>query len=139
MSKAFDHVWHKGLLLKLRLTGITGPLLTTYRTGNSVLSCREHSDWSVILSGVPQGSILGPLLFLIYINDIVKDIDTNVRLFTDDTSLYIIVVTPVNAAQKLNADLSKILLILPRQSKMIISRKRSIANHPSLVMTNQQI
>ena len=87
-------------------------------------------------------------MFLIYISDIVKDIDTNVRLFANDTSLYIIVDTPVNTVQKLNADLSKInnwatrWLVTFNPSKtesMIISRKRSIANHLSLVLNNQQI
>ena len=153
MSKAFDRVWHKGLILKLRLIGITGPLLTWF---SDYLSNRKQrvvlpgtcSDWSAILSGVQQGSILGPLLFLFYINGIVKDIDMNVRLFADDTSLYIIVDTPVNAAQKLNADLSKIhkwatrwlVTFNPFKTEpMIISRKRSIADHPSLVMNNQQI
>ena len=68
VSKAFDRVWHKGLLLKLRSIGITGPLLTWF---SDYLSNRKQrvvllgtcSDWSDILAGFPQGSIIGPLFF----------------------------------------------------------------------------
>ena len=67
-----------------------------------------NSDWTSVNSGVPQGSIIGPLLFLLYINDIVEDINSSIRLFADDTSLYIIVDNPVEAANQLNSDLSKI-------------------------------
>ena len=49
------------------------------------------SDWTYIRAGVSQSSILGPFLFLLYINDIVTDIGSNIRLFADDTSLFIIV------------------------------------------------
>ena len=66
------------------------------------------SDWTFVRAGVPQGSVLGPLLFLLYINDIVNDIGANIRLFADDTSLFIIVDDPVTAAECLNADLSRI-------------------------------
>ena len=64
----------------------------------------QTSDWTLILAGVSQGSILGPLLFLLYINDIVKHIGCSIQLFPDITSLYIIVECPNAAARCLNAD-----------------------------------
>ena len=67
-----------------------------------------ESDWTFIHAGVPQGSILDPLLFLLYINDIVKDIGSNIRLFADDTSLSLVVESPDTAAATLNSDLEKI-------------------------------
>ena len=113
ISKAFDRVWHSGLLYKLQAAGVTGDVLNWFK---SYLSDRKRrvvlpstvSEWTFIRAGVPQGSILGPLLFLVYINDIVKDIGSNIRLFADDTSLFIIVDNPATAADSLNTDLTKI-------------------------------
>ena len=71
ISKAFDRVWHEGLLFKLKCTGISGNLLSLLRNFLSdrfqqVVLNGQCSSWSSVLAGVPQGSILGPLFFLIY-------------------------------------------------------------------------
>ena len=150
ISKAFDRVWHRGLLFKLQKSGISGRLLTWFenylsdRTQCVVLS-GTHSDIVHISAGVPQGSILGPLLFLIYINDIVEDIHCKIRLFADDTTLYIIVDNPLHAAITLNSDLEKInhwasrWLVSFNPSKtqsLLISRKHNKPFHPPILMNN---
>ena len=87
------------------------------KRGASYFTCRKY----FVQAGVPQGSILGPLLFLLYINDIVEDIQSSVRLFADDTSLYIIVDDPLGAAITLNSDLSRIHRIHRWTSKWLVT------------------
>ena len=94
ISKAFDRVWHKGLLFKLKQYGISGNLLVwfeRYLSGRSqrVVLNGSNSEWKTINAGVPQCSILGPLLFLLFINDIMTDIKTSIKLFADATGLYV--------------------------------------------------
>ena len=67
-----------------------------------------NSEWKTINAGVPQGSILDPVLFLLFINDIVIDIKASIKLFADDTSFYVTVDTPQTAANIINRDLEKI-------------------------------
>ena len=153
ISKAFDRVWHRGLLAKLEGAGISGPLLHWF---SEYLSHRKQrvvlpgvqSDWAEIKAGVPQGSILGPLLFLVYINDIVSNIQSNIRLFADDTSLYLIVEHANTAADTLNADIQSIsdwaqtwlVSFNPLKTEsLLISRKLNKVSHPTLTMLNQDI
>ena len=98
-SKAFDTVPHNRLLLKLENCGIKGHLLKWFEkflTGRRQRVCINHcvSTWSMVSSGVPQGSILGPLLFIIYINDIGSNLTSKTKLFADDCVLYRKVNTP---------------------------------------------
>ena len=91
-SKAFDRVWHRGLLLKLKCYGIDNKLLAwfeSYITGRQqrVIIGTDQSEYEMVKAGVPQGSVLGPLLFLIYVNDISDSLISITRLFADDTSL----------------------------------------------------
>ena len=113
ISKAFDRVWHKGLLYKLHRFGIKGDLLQWYgsylqnRCQRVVLG-NATSDIGFIKAGVPQGSVLGPLLFLVSINDITENLSCNIRLFADDTTLFIDYESETEATNKLNVDLNKI-------------------------------
>ena len=97
-------------MYKLKHKGIDETLLQwlasyLYSRKQRVVIPGACSEWVAITAGVPQGSILGPLLFLIYINDIVEDIHS---YFADDTSSYLIVNEPYVAAMQLNSDLTKI-------------------------------
>ena len=79
----------------------------------------QYSSWTGIESGVPQGSILGPLLFLIYVNDLSDGLTTNVKLFGDDTSLFSIVRNmELNFQKHLNNILSKVNKTIGLQRKL---------------------
>ena len=154
ISKAFDKVWHDGLIFKLRQNGISGNML---RLLESYLSNRKQrvvlnghfSEYYPIEAGVPQGSVLGPLLFLVYINDLETNIKSNIKFFADDTMLFSIVNNPVNSANDLNDDLSNIHLwahkwkmnFNPDRSKqateVLFSCKKNKYNHPPLYFNGQ--
>ena len=110
ISKAFDKVWREGLLLKLESNGISGHLLNLFsdfldeRYQRTVLNSKS-SDWKRTTARVPQGLVLGPLLFLIYINDPADNIMSGVKLFADDTSMFNVVFNTDISAELLNKDL----------------------------------
>ena len=91
--KAFDSVPHRRLLLKLQAIGVGGPLLHWIE---AFLSDRRqrvgiegvYSEWARVTSGIPQGSVLGPILFLVYINDLPDVVRCTAKLFADDTKVY---------------------------------------------------
>ena len=151
-SKAFDRVWHEGALYKLKKSGITGRLHQWIRNylenrQQRVVLNGKASNYQSLEAGVPQGSILGPLVFLIYINDITENIKTNIRLYADDVSIYMDYTDPDEAASKLNDDLYIIeewakkwfVTFNPDKTETVtFSRKRN-QDTPTLYMSNSQI
>ena len=149
ISKAFDKVWHEGLIFKLKCNGISGPLLNFFisyfksRHQRVVLNGIQ-SDWKGLEAGVPQGSVLGPLLSLVYINDLPENIKANMKLFADDSSLFIRVSDVLKSHQILENDLRTIekwghqwkMVFNPYITKqaveIIFSHKRDKPNHPCL-------
>ena len=93
ISKAFDRVWHAGLLHKLKSYGISGQifgLISSFLSNRRlrvVLDGKSSQEYPVNV-GVPQRSILGPTLFLLYINDLPDDFICNIAIYVDDTTLY---------------------------------------------------
>ena len=149
ISKAFDKVWHAGLVFKLKQNGISGKalkLLTHFLNNRfqRTLLNGQHSSWKPIEAGVPQGSVLGPLLFLIYINDLVIGLKCDIRIFADDTSLFKIVRNIDTAYEDIQHDLNLIqqwghqwkMSFNPDPTKppveVIFSTKRNPGDHPVL-------
>lgn len=92
-QKAFDTVPHRRLLAKVKSFGIQGCVLKwleSFLTGRRqrVILNGEVSDWKPVISGIPQGSVLGPVLFIIFINDLPDLLKSTCKLFADDTKLY---------------------------------------------------
>ena len=110
----------------------------------------QTSDWDTIQAGIPQGSILGPLFFLIYMTYLTDSLNSNVNLFADDTSLFSEICDPLETANVLNSDLRKIcewvdqwkmkIVFNPEGTKpaqeVIFSRKSHSAKHPNLYFHN---
>ena len=147
--KAFDKVWHEGLIFKLKQNGISGNLLNLFKSylknrQQRVVINGSYSEYVCIESGVPQGSVLGPLLFLVYINDLENNIKSNIKFFADDTMLFSTVKDPVVSASNLNHDLDLIhqwahqwkMEFNPDPSKqateVLFSCKKVKPNHPQL-------
>jgi len=114
LSKAFDTVPHRALIHKLKLYGIGGRLLDWFanylnQRYQRVVINGASSSWLPVTSGVPQGSILGPLLFLLYINDLPDMLSKNTlcAIFADDTKLYR-EITNIHDVEELQDDLTKI-------------------------------
>ena len=106
-------VWHEGLIFKLKQNGISGKLFNLIKDflknrKQRVVLNGQFSLWADVDAGVPQGSILGPLLFLIYINDLTNDLSSSAKLFPDDTSLFSVVFNVDATAKELNDDLAKV-------------------------------
>ena len=154
-SKAFDKVWHEGIIIKLKQNGISNDLLNILsdflrNRKQRVTLNGQSSSVTNVNAGVPQESILGPLLFLIYINDLSDGLSSNAKLFADDNSL-LSVVHYINAsAIVLNKDLEKIndwaflwkMTFNPDRSKQaqeIIFRKLKKATHPPLLFNNNNV
>ena len=156
ISEAFDKVWPDGIIYKLTQNGISGNLLNLLEDflkerKQRVALNGQVSTWKNINAGVPQGSILRPLLFLIYMNNLTEGLTTNVKLFADDTSLFSVVHDTQTSANDLNKD-SEIINNWAFQWKMnfnpdpanqahevIFSRKAKEIHHPPLVFNNTSV
>ena len=152
VSKAFDRVWHKGLIFKLKQLGIDDNLLEwisddlNNRQQRVVIkSCK--SDYKKTNAGVPQGSVLGPLLFLIYVNDIAESLLSLTRLFADDSSLFYSATSILDIEGIINSDLlilsnwAKQWLINfnPLKTEAILFTLKEFANFPNLIFNNTLI
>ena len=147
---------HEGLLYKLKPFRISGNLLNLikhYLTDRSqkVLLNSQCSNWQPILLGVPQGSILGPLFFLIYINYLPDGLKSNVKLFADETSLFLVVKNKEVSASDLTINLDMIfkwacnwkISFNPDPKKpgqeVLFSRKSSNITDPIIHFNNVQV
>ena len=147
---------HDCLIFKLKQNGISGNLLNLLwnflrnRKQRVVLN-GQTSLWADVNAGVSQGSILGLLLFLIYINDLADGLSSNAKSFADDTSLFSVVHNVNSTAKELNNDLVKISSwtyqwkmsfnpdLRKQAQEVIFSRKTKKDCHPPLAFKNNNV
>ena len=153
VSAAFDKCWVNGILAKLEQIKVEGScfnLLNSYLTNRKICTVIDgcKSDIVEITAGVPQGSRLGPLLWIIFINDIQDDLESEVLLFADDTCLFSSDIDPALTSQVLNRDLEKISLWAKKwkvifnagKSKdLIFSKNKYLFNSPPLLLNDKYI
>ena len=154
ISKAFNKVWHVGLLYKLKMAGISGKLLSwfenyLYQRRQRVLINGQCSTWGTTSAGVPQGSVLWPMLFLLFINDIVQEVhNCHIRLFADDTCLFIEIDNRETDTVLLNSDLERIntwskkwlvTFAASKTKSLIISNKKKHLDCPPAFLNNTKI
>ena len=151
-SAAFDRVNHEALIFKLKQFGVGGSFLSilteflTNRTQRVVVD-GQCSEWRNVVSGVPQGSVLGPLLFILYTHDMWFGLENKLVAYADDATLLAVVPSPdmrPSVSESLNRDLAKInewckwwgMKMNPRKTlSMIVSRSRTIQpQHPELLI-----
>ena len=153
LEKAFDTVDHELLLTKLEKYGIRGNiqgLFKSYLSDRKQYVCVNNccSDYQTITCGVPQGSILGPTLFSLYINDIVNDSNFTTRLFADDTVLMLHEKNLSVLNTKVNSELHKIQLWLSKNklslnyskiTYMVIAPKRGTIEKFSVSLDGNEL
>ena len=147
--KAFDKVPHKRLLEKLKSYGIEGQLLNwlkDFLNGRKqrvvVNGCK--SEWKEVVSGVPQGSVIGPLLFVLYINDLPDIVEAEVYLFADDTKIFCKI--SENGSSPLQEDLKRLqkwsdtwlLKFHPDKCKVMKIHRGNKENNRKYYMRNSQ-
>ena len=150
VSAAFDKVWHSGLIAKLEQVSVDGScleLFKSYLTNRKQIVVIEGSKSNIndVTAGVPQGSRLGPLLFILYVNDILDDLESDVMIFADDTTLLATGHDPNETAAQINRDLEKISVWAKtwkvtfnasKSKDMIFCNNKQLFNSPPLVFNN---
>ena len=148
--------YQQTLIFKLKQNGICGPLinlLDNYLKNRKqrIVINGSYSNYFKIKSGVPQGSVLGPLLFLIYINDLEKQIKSNIKFFADDTMIFSAVRDPTRTANELNQDLQTINIwahqwklsfnpdINKQAVEVLFSHKIKKTIHPPIYFNNAEV
>lgn len=152
ISKAFDRVWHKGLIFKLKENGIDGQMLnwiSDYLSNRKqrVVLQTASSTLQSISAGVPQGSVLGPLFFLVYVNDITDALLSLTRLYADDSSLYCSASNMQDIEGLLNHDLHQISIwakqwlvdFNPNKTEAILFTLNKDVANPELIFDNTVI